>query len=84
MNTINSKPFQISKQLVVEAWKLVKANAGSAGVDEESIQDFEANLKGNLYKLWNRMSSGSYMPPPVKEWQYRRRMADKGYWEFRV
>ena len=66
MNTINSKPFQISKQMVVEAWKLVKANAGSAGVDEESIKDFEANLKGNLYKLWNRMSSGSYMPPPVK------------------
>ena len=66
MNTINSKPFQISKQTVVEAWKLVKANAGSAGVDEESINDFEANLKGNLYKLWNRMSSGSYMPPPVK------------------
>ena len=66
MNTINLKPFQISKQLVWEAWKLVKANAGSAGVDEESIQDFEANLKDNLYKLWNRMTSGSYMPPPVK------------------
>lgn len=66
MDTINNKPFQISKQLVLEAWKLVKANAGSAGVDEESIREYEAKLKDNLYKLWNRMSSGSYMPPPVK------------------
>jgi RNA-directed DNA polymerase len=66
LNTIDNKPFQISKQLVFRAWKLVKANAGSAGVDEESIKDFEANLKDNLYKLWNRMASGSYMPPPVK------------------
>ena len=66
MNTINNKPFQISKQIVFKAWKLVKANAGSAGVDEESIKDFEANLKDNLYKLWNRMASGSYMPPAVK------------------
>lgn len=44
----------------------VKANKGAAGVDEESIQAFEANLAGNLYKLWNRMFSGSYMPPPVR------------------
>ena len=66
MNPINSKPFQISKQLVWEAWKTVKANAGSAGVDEESLEDFGANLKNNLYKLWNRMTSGSYMPPLVK------------------
>jgi RNA-directed DNA polymerase len=66
LDTINNKPFEISKQLVLEAWKLVKANAGSAGVDEESIREYEANLKNNLYKLWNRMSSGSYMPPPVK------------------
>ena len=66
MNPINSKPFQISKQLVWEAWKTVKANAGSAGVDEESLEDFGANLKNNLYKIWNRMTSGSYMPPPVK------------------
>ena len=66
MNTINPKPFQISKQLVWKAWKLVKANAGAPGVDEESLAVFEANLKDNLYKIWNRMSSGSYMPPPVK------------------
>jgi RNA-directed DNA polymerase len=66
LDTINPKPFQIPKQLIWEAWKLVKANAGSAGVDEESLDDFGGNLKGNLYKLWNRMTSGSYMPPPVK------------------
>ena len=61
----DGKPFAISKRLVWEAWLRVKANKGAAGVDEESIEEFEANLKGNLYKLWNRMSSGSYMPPPV-------------------
>jgi len=60
------KPFAVSKRLVWEAWLRVKANQGAAGVDEESIQAFEANLTGNLYKLWNRLCSGSYMPPPVK------------------
>ena len=64
MNT--TKPFQIPKQLVWEAWKLVKANAGSAGIDQQTLSDFERNLKDNLYKIWNRMSSGSYFPPPVK------------------
>lgn len=61
-----TKPFTIPKQLVYDAWKAVKANAGSAGVDKESIEDFEADLKNNLYRIWNRMSSGSYFPPPVK------------------
>jgi RNA-directed DNA polymerase len=61
-----AKPFSISKRVVVEAYKRVKANKGAAGVDEESIKDFENNLKGNLYKIWNRMSSGSYFPPPVR------------------
>lgn len=61
-----TKPFNIPKELFVQAFKLVKANAGSAGVDEQSLEDFEINLKDNLYKLWNRMSSGSYFPPPVK------------------
>ncbi len=51
---------------MVRAYKLVKANAGSAGVDEQSLTDFEGKLKDNLYKLWNRLSSGSYFPPPVK------------------
>lgn len=61
-----TKPFHIPKQLFVQAYKLVKANAGAAGVDQESLEDFAKNLKDNLYKLWNRMSSGSYFPPPVK------------------
>jgi RNA-directed DNA polymerase len=62
----DGKPFVIFKRLVWEAWRRVKANRGAAGVDEESIHAFEANLKGNLYKVWNRMSSGSYVPPPVR------------------
>jgi len=61
-----TKPFTISKQLVYEAFKAVKVNAGAAGVDRQSIEDFEADLRDNLYKVWNRMSSGSYFPPPVK------------------
>ena len=61
-----TKPFSISKHVVFEAYKRVKANKGSAGVDKESLTDFEENLKGNLYKIWNRMSSGTYFPPPVK------------------
>ena len=61
-----TKPFDISKQLVMQAWKLIKENGGSAGVDQQSIADFEMNLKDNLYKIWNRMSSGTYFPPPVK------------------
>src|SRR5690606_11948562 len=61
-----TKPFTISKNLVMQAFKLVKANAGAAGVDRQSIADFERELKDNLYKIWNRMSSGTYFPPPVK------------------
>lgn len=61
-----TKQFTIPKQMVMQAYKLVKANAGAAGVDEQSLQDFEENLKRNLYKIWNRMSSGSYFPPAVK------------------
>jgi RNA-directed DNA polymerase len=61
-----TKPFTIPKDLVVEAYKLVKANAGAAGVDQQSLTDFDENLKDNLYKIWNRMSSGTYFPPPVK------------------
>jgi len=61
-----AKPFCILKREVWEAYKRVKANKGAAGVDEQSIQDFEKRLKDNLYKIWNRMSSGSYFPPPVR------------------
>lgn len=60
-----TKPFIIPKQLFVKAYKGVKANAGGAGIDRESLEDFEKNLKDNLYKLWNRLSSGTYFPPPV-------------------
>jgi RNA-directed DNA polymerase len=63
---MKTKPFTISKQLVMQAFRLIKANAGAAGVDGQSLVDFEKNLKDNLYKLWNRLSSGSYFPPPVK------------------
>ena len=60
------KPFSISKGLVWEAYLRVRANKGAPGVDGCSIEDFEADLKNNLYRIWNRMSSGSYFPPPVK------------------
>jgi len=60
------KPFDIDKMQVYEAYKAVKSNAGAAGVDRQTIEQFEADLKSNLYKIWNRMSSGSYFPPPVR------------------
>lgn len=60
------KPFKIEKWRVYEAYKAVKSKGGAAGVDGQTIEQFEANLKGNLYKIWNRMSSGSYFPPPVR------------------
>ena len=59
------KPFDIPKQLVWEAYKRVKANKGAAGVDRQSLEEFESDLRNNLYKIWNRMSSGTYFPPPV-------------------
>jgi len=61
-----AKPFLIPKREVWEAFKRVKANQGAAGVDGQSITEFEAELENNLYKLWNRLSSGSYFPPPVR------------------
>ncbi|MET7854420.1 group II intron reverse transcriptase/maturase [Streptomyces avermitilis] len=61
-----AKPFEISKWEVKEAWEEVRANKGAPGVDGQSIADFEKDLKNNLYKVWNRMSSGSYFPPPVR------------------
>ena len=60
------KSFKIEKRQVYEAYKAVKSNKGAAGVDGQTIEQFDANLKGNLYKIWNRMSSGSYFPPPVR------------------
>ncbi len=60
------KPFTIPKQLVWEAYRRVKANKGAAGVDRVSMEEFEKDLRNNLYRIWNRMSSGTYFPPPVK------------------
>ncbi|MEU3099792.1 group II intron reverse transcriptase/maturase, partial [Streptomyces sp. NPDC006967] len=61
-----SKPFDIPKRLVWNAYLKVKANRGAAGVDGQSLAEFEQDEKNNLYKLWNRLSSGSYFPPPVR------------------
>lgn len=63
----STKSFEISKQGVWEAYERVKANKGAAGVDDESIAQFERHVKRDLYKVWNRMSSGSYLAPPVKQ-----------------
>jgi len=61
-----AKPFCIPKRAVWEAYKRVRANHGAAGVDGQTIAEFEEELQDNLYRLWNRMSSGSYMAPPVR------------------
>jgi RNA-directed DNA polymerase len=61
-----AKPFAISKFLVWRAYLDVKSKGGAAGVDKQSLEDFERDLKNNLYRIWNRMCSGSYFPPPVK------------------
>jgi RNA-directed DNA polymerase len=60
------KPFAIPKQLVWEAYRRVAANKGAPGVDGQALNEFETDLRDNLYKIWNRMSSGSYFPPPVR------------------
>jgi RNA-directed DNA polymerase len=66
MSGPQDKPFDVPKRLVWEAYERVRANKGAAGVDGQSIEGFEKDLKNNLYKIWNRMSSGTYFPPPVK------------------
>ena len=63
----SAKPYSIAKRSVWDAYQKVKANRGAAGIDDETIEMFEQNLSKNLYKLWNRMSSGSYLPPPVRQ-----------------
>jgi RNA-directed DNA polymerase len=60
------KPFTIPRQLVQEAYRRVKANKGAAGAGRVSMEGFGEDLRGNLCKIWNRMSSGTYFPPPVK------------------
>jgi group II intron reverse transcriptase/maturase len=66
MDATKTKPFNIDKKLVYDAYKAVKANAGAAGVDGQSLEMFDKDLMRNLYKIWNRMSSGSYFPPSVR------------------
>ena len=66
MSEPKPKSFEISKWAVWEAYRRVKANKGGAGVDGESMAEFEVDLKDNLYKLWNRLSSGTFFPPPVR------------------
>ena len=63
---MKAKSFDISKRAVFEAWKKVRANKGAAGIDDVSVAGFEEGLEDNLYKLWNRMASGAYFPPPVR------------------
>ena len=65
--TTSTKSFAITKRQVWQAWKRVRANRGAAGIDQETIAAFEKNLPRNLYTIWNRMASGSYFPPSVKE-----------------
>ena len=66
MPTSQVKPFDIPKQMVWEAYRRVAANKGAPGVGDETLDEFEEDLKNNLFKIWNRMSSGSYFPPPVR------------------
>src|ERR1700689_4330853 len=63
---MKDKPFKIDKRQMYKAYKAVKSNQGAAGVDGQTLQQFETDWKRNLYRIWNRMSSGSYFPPPVK------------------
>ena len=72
-----TRSFEISKWEVLEAYKRVRKNAGSAGVDEQTIEIFERDLKNNLYKIWNRMSSGSYFPSPVRQVEIPKRDGKK-------
>lgn len=66
MSGPEGKPFAVPKQVVWQAWKSVKANKGAAGADGVTVEVFEKDLGDNLYKIWNRMSSGTYFPPPVR------------------
>ena len=66
MTRLEDKSFAIPKLLVWEAWRQVKANKGAPGVDEQDLDAFEADLENNLFKVWNRMSSGTWFPPPVR------------------
>ena len=72
----STKSFGISKHVVLEAFRRVKPNKGAAGIDNESIEMFEADPKRNLYRIWNRMSSGSYFPPAVRHVEIPKKNGD--------
>jgi len=78
-----TKPYEISKRSVVEAFLMVKANKGAAGIDGQTIKEFKSDLKNNLYKLWNRMSSGSYFSPPSEQWRSPRKMREHAFLVYR-
>src|ERR1051325_9483277 len=77
-NRTSTKPYVIAKRAVWEAYQQVKANRGAAGIDDETIEMFEQNLSKNLYKLWNRMSSGAYFPPAVNKAEIPKAKGGKG------
>lgn len=74
-----AKQFDISKKAVIAAFQAVKENAGSYGADEQTIKEFEEHLNNNLYKLWNRMASGSYFPKPVRAVAIPRKMVESNF-----
>ena len=78
----STKPYLLAKRAVWEAYPQVKANRGAAGVDEETIAIFEQNLSRNLYKLWNRMSSGSYFPRPVLQVEIPKAKCELESWAY--
>ena len=79
-----TKPFKIERQWVMDAYQRVKANRGVAGVDEMSLEEFDKDYKKHLYRIWNRMSSGSYIPPPVMlvEIPKKEKRGKSAYWAF--
>lgn len=79
---IQAKPFDIPKREVWLAWLHIRANQGAAGVDDQSIQDFEAQLAGNLFKLWNRLSSEAIFHRLYAGWTSPRQMVERGRWVF--
>ena len=79
-----TKPFEIPKALVWKAFQRVRSNGGSAGIDQESLAVFERNLGNNLYKIWNRMGSGSYFRRRSRPCRFRRRTGAHARWESRL
>ena len=74
------KPFNITKRQVYEAYKAVKSNAGAAGVDRQTIEQFDSDLRNNLYKIWNRMSSEATFHRRCAPSPFPKRLAERGFW----